>query len=91
MMRLRACMTALIGGSTLLLAATPALAQEKPVLTVYTYNSFTSEWGPGPALERDFETQCACDLQWVALEDGAALLARLKLEEIGRASCRERV
>jgi len=50
------------------------------VLTVYTYNSFTSEWGPGPALEKDFETQCACDLQWVALEDGAALLARLKLE-----------
>lgn len=62
-----------------LLAGTAA-AQEKPVLTVYTYNSFTSEWGPGPALEKSFETQCACDLTWVSLEDGAALLARLKLE-----------
>ncbi len=57
-----------------------ANAQEKPVLTVYTYNSFTSEWGPGPVLEKTFEAQCGCDINWVALEDGAALLARLKLE-----------
>ncbi|WP_374368235.1 thiamine ABC transporter substrate binding subunit [Dongia sp.] len=62
------------------LAVPAALAQDKPVLTVYTYNSFTSEWGPGPTLETAFEAQCACDLQWVALEDGASLLARLKLE-----------
>lgn len=63
-----------------LLAVGVATAQEKPVLTVYTYNSFTSEWGPGPQLEKAFEAQCACDLAWVSLEDGAALLARLKLE-----------
>lgn len=62
------------------IAASAAWAQDKPVLTVYTYNSFTSEWGPGPVLEKAFEAQCACDLAWVALEDGAALLARLKLE-----------
>jgi thiamine transport system substrate-binding protein len=62
-------------------AALPAArADEKPVLTVYTYNSFTSEWGPGPVLEKAFEGNCACDINWVALEDGAALLARLKLE-----------
>ena len=57
-----------------------AAADEKPTLTVYTYNSFTSEWGPGPQLEKSFEAQCGCDLAWVSLEDGAALLARLKLE-----------
>ena len=69
--------------STLLasLASVPATrADEKPILTVYTYNSFTSEWGPGPTLEKAFEGTCACDVNWVALEDGAALLARLKLE-----------
>ncbi|MDY0871226.1 thiamine ABC transporter substrate binding subunit [Dongia rigui] len=69
--------------STLFLsmAAMPAaLAAEKPVLTIYTYNSFTSEWGPGPVLEKAFEGTCGCDINWVALEDGAALLARLKLE-----------
>ncbi len=55
-------------------------ADEKPVLIIYTYNSFTSEWGPGPVLEQAFESDCSCDVNWVALEDGAALLARLKLE-----------
>jgi ABC-type thiamine transport system substrate-binding protein len=31
----------------LALVAMPALA--KPVLTVYTYDSFSADWGPGPA------------------------------------------
>ncbi|WP_226780139.1 thiamine ABC transporter substrate binding subunit [Oceaniglobus trochenteri] len=64
----------------LALLATPALAQDRPVLTVYTYDSFVSDWGPGPAIEKAFEAECACDLQFVAAGDGAALLARLKLE-----------
>lgn len=59
--------------------ATPALA-ETPVLTVLTYDSFTSEWGPGPAVEAAFEATCACDLQFVPAGDGAALLARVQLE-----------
>ncbi|PUB14850.1 thiamine ABC transporter substrate binding subunit [Yoonia sediminilitoris] len=53
---------------------------ETPVLQVYTYDSFTSEWGPGPAVEAAFEETCACDLQFVGAGDGAALLARLQLE-----------
>jgi thiamine transport system substrate-binding protein len=28
----------------------PALAGQ-PVLTVYTYDSFASKWGPGPVIE----------------------------------------
>uniref|UniRef100_UPI004047A318 thiamine ABC transporter substrate binding subunit n=1 Tax=Yoonia sp. TaxID=2212373 RepID=UPI004047A318 len=59
--------------------ATPAMAQT-PVLTVLTYDSFTSEWGPGPAIEAAFEETCGCDLQFVGAGDGAALLARLQLE-----------
>ncbi len=62
-----------------LLLAGPAVA-ETPVLTVYTYDSFVSEWGPGPAVEKAFEETCGCDLQFVGAGDGAALLARLKLE-----------
>ncbi len=53
---------------------------ETPTLTIYTYNSFTSEWGPGPAVTKAFEATCACKIEWVALEDGAALLSRLQLE-----------
>ncbi len=59
----------------------PALAAaETPVLTVYTYDSFVPDWGPGPAIEAGFEATCACDLQFVAAGDGAALLSRLRLE-----------
>jgi thiamine transport system substrate-binding protein len=63
----------------LLTIATPALA-ETPVLTVLTYDSFTSEWGPGPVVEKAFEASCACDLQFIPAGDGAALLARVQLE-----------
>ncbi len=63
--------------------ATPALA-ETPVLQVLTYDSFTSEWGPGPAIEKAFEATCTCDLQFIPAGDGAALLARVQLE--GKAS-----
>ncbi|MCL4104891.1 UNVERIFIED_CONTAM: hypothetical protein GTU68_018598 [Idotea baltica] len=53
---------------------------ETPVLTIYTYDSFVSDWGPGPAVEAAFEEICECDLQFVAAGDGAALLARVRLE-----------
>tara|TARA_B100000700_G_scaffold229271_1_gene253441 strand:- start:361 stop:1371 length:1011 start_codon:yes stop_codon:yes gene_type:complete len=51
-----------------------------PTLTVYTYASFVSDWGPGPLIEPAFEAHCDCDLKFVGVEDGAALLGRLKLE-----------
>ncbi|MCL5498385.1 thiamine ABC transporter substrate binding subunit [Escherichia coli] len=62
----------------LLLAAAPAFA--KPTLTVYTYDSFSAEWGPGPAVKKAFETDCNCELKFVALEDGVSLLNRLRME-----------
>ncbi len=69
----------LTAAAGLVLCATGAMAQT-PVLYVYTYDSFVSEWGPGPVIEAAFEEQCACDLQFVSAGDGAALLARLQLE-----------
>ena len=62
-----------------LLCATAATAQT-PELTVYTYDSFVAEWGPGPKIEAAFEETCDCDLKLVGVEDGAALLARVRLE-----------
>ncbi|SFU35523.1 thiamine ABC transporter substrate binding subunit [Xenorhabdus koppenhoeferi] len=56
------------------------MAQVKPTLTVYTYDSFASEWGPGPAIKKAFETECNCELKLVALEDGVSLLNRLRME-----------
>jgi thiamine transport system substrate-binding protein len=49
-------------------------------LTVYTYESFIAEWGPGPKIEAAFEAECGCDLKWVGIADGVALLNRLRLE-----------
>ena len=62
-----------------ILCATTATAQT-PTLNVLTYDSFTSEWGPGPAIEAAFEAKCGCDLVFTGAGDGAALLARLQLE-----------
>jgi thiamine transport system substrate-binding protein len=72
-------MKALSFAAGLALAAAAAAA-DAPVLHVYTYDSFASEWGPGPAVETAFEATCGCDLQFVTAGDGAALLARVRLE-----------
>ena len=47
------------------LLASPAAAQDLPVLTVYAGDYIASEWGPGPVIEAEFEKFCACDLQFV--------------------------
>ncbi len=58
-----------------------AKANELPKLNVYTYDSFVSEWGPGPALEKAFEAQCNCDLNYIAVEDGVSILNRTRIEK----------
>jgi thiamine transport system substrate-binding protein len=62
------------------LIATACSAHASETLTVYTYDSFAAEWGPGPAIEKAFEAQCNCDLNFVALDDGVSILNRVRLE-----------
>ncbi len=59
------------------LIAAPLSAE---TLNVYTYDSFASQWGPGPDIEKGFEEQCDCDLVFTAAGDGASILSRLQLE-----------
>ncbi|TIR56990.1 MAG: thiamine ABC transporter substrate-binding protein, partial [Mesorhizobium sp.] len=66
---------------SLLVGVGPAEAKDK--LTVYTYESFTADWGPGPAVKKEFEAECGCDLEFVSVADGVALLNRVKLEGAG--------
>ncbi|MBW8640613.1 thiamine ABC transporter substrate binding subunit [Hoeflea sp. WL0058] len=61
------------------LSAAPASASDK-TLTVYTYESFVADWGPGPVVKEAFEAECDCTLEWVGVADGVALLNRLRLE-----------
>ena len=62
------------------LLAFASLAEAKDTLTVYTYESFVSEWGPGAKVKENFEKTCDCELKWLGIADGVALLNRLKLE-----------
>lgn len=71
---------ALLASAALGALTSTALAEDKPVLTVYTYDSFVSDWGPGPQIETAFEATCECDLKFIAAGDGAALLSRVRLE-----------
>ena len=53
---------------------------DAPVLNVLTYDSFAAEWGPGPAIAKGFEAECACKINYITAGDGAAVLSRLKME-----------
>jgi thiamine transport system substrate-binding protein len=66
--------------AALLAAATSIPANAEDALTVYTYESFTAEWGPGPKVEAAFEKVCTCDLKFVSVADGVALLNRVRIE-----------
>jgi thiamine transport system substrate-binding protein len=67
----------------LALCALSLTASAKETLTVYTYESFVAEWGPGPKVKEAFEKECGCTLNWVSVTDGVAMLNRLKLEGSG--------
>jgi thiamine transport system substrate-binding protein len=63
------------------LFATPTLAEEAPILKIYTYDSFAAEWGPGPGLKAGFEAICGgCIVEWVATDSSIGALRRVQLE-----------
>lgn len=53
---------------------------EKPVLNVYTYDSFASKYGPAAELEKLFEKDCECDVRFLPFENGVTMLNRVRLE-----------
>jgi thiamine transport system substrate-binding protein len=75
---MRSLILSMTSALALATVAFPAAAEGK--LTVYTYESFTSEWGPGPQVKKAFEADCACTVDFVSVADGVALLNRVKLE-----------
>ncbi|KQW34511.1 MULTISPECIES: thiamine ABC transporter substrate binding subunit [unclassified Ensifer] len=62
-----------------LVFAANAVAADK-TLTVYTYESFITEWGPGAKVAEAFEKTCECKVTYVGVADGVELLTRLKFE-----------
>lgn len=57
-----------------------AVAQDAPVLTIYTYDGFASEWGPGVPLKQGFEATCNCTVNWVAADSSIGTLRKAQLE-----------
>lgn len=58
---------------------------EKPeasqrIITVYAYDSFVSEWGPGPLVVPAFEEKTGIKVNLVSAGNGGELLSRLELE-----------
>jgi thiamine transport system substrate-binding protein len=69
-----------VTSAALLATSSLSFAAEKS-LTVYTYESFTAEWGPGPIIKKGFEEQCGdCTVEFVALDSSAGILNRVQLE-----------
>lgn len=66
--------------SACLICCSAFTLQAKPILTVYTYDSFIADWGPGPTIKPAFEQICNCELKLIGLNDGVALLNRLRME-----------
>lgn len=52
-------------------------AAEAKNLTVWTYDSFVSEWGPGAKLSKLYEEKTGTKIDFVSKGDGGALLAAL--------------
>ncbi len=50
-------------------------------ITVYTYDSFTSEWGPGPILVPAFEQKTGIKVNLVSAGNGGELLQKVLLEK----------
>ena len=57
-----------------------AMAEEKPELVIYAYDSFASEWGPAPKIKAAFEKDCACTVTFIGLDSSVGILGRIRLE-----------
>ena len=57
----------------LFLLTLPTQIIAKETLVIGTYDSFSSEWGPGPAIKIAFEKDCNCDVQFIATNQAGSL------------------
>jgi thiamine transport system substrate-binding protein len=57
----------------LFLLTLPTQVIAKEILKIGTYDSFSSEWGPGPEIELLFEKNCNCDVQFISTNQAGSL------------------
>ena len=77
---IRKTLPAIILAMVMVFPLTSSKADDKLELVVYTYDSFSAEWGPGPKIKEAFEENCHCVLTFVGLDTSLAILGRIRLE-----------
>ena len=65
---------------TLVFCLIISLSTQAQKLTIYTYDSFVSEWGPGPIIKESFENNFNIKLEFIAVDSAATLLNKIILE-----------
>ena len=65
---------------TLVFCLIISLSTQAQKLTIYTYDSFVSEWGPGPIIKEKFEKNFNIELEFIAVDSAATLLNKIILE-----------
>ena len=80
MLKLKTFMAAALTASMTVFSGQIAQAEDKPELVIYTYDSFASDWGPGPQIKAEFEKTCNCVVTFVGLESSVGILGRLQIE-----------
>jgi thiamine transport system substrate-binding protein len=58
----------------------PVAAPAKETVAVWTYDSFNSEWGPGPDVSKAFQEKTGIEINWISHGDAGEILSRLLLE-----------
>lgn len=73
--------TTLILTALSLCAGTALANHHEETVNIYTYDSFTSDWGAGPKVKKAFEQQFPlCKVNYVPFESGGTLFNRVRLE-----------
>ena len=57
-----------------------ALGNEKPTLTIYTYDAFAVSWGPGPKIKEAFEKEHHCNVKFLGMSSSIGALRKIQLE-----------
>jgi thiamine transport system substrate-binding protein len=64
----------------LVLSSIVLFANEKPTLTIYTYDAFAASWGPAPKIKVAFEKENNCTLRFLAVSSSIGTLRKIQLE-----------
>lgn len=64
----------------LLLSTLTLFANEKPLLTIYTYDAFSASWGAAPKIKEAFEKEHHVTVKFVGLSSSIVALRKIQLE-----------